>query len=185
MEHGPASLSILGLSLLALSALAGPASAQAVSTAPCVAAVSVAPAAVGVVAAARPASAVSIPALRVHRTPFGRLEICDGDRRIARIGWLGGGLSELTAGNPAAERLASQFRMQRRTGLVLSALAVAGAAVVFQRVNDAGKDPMELGDPESYVLMGAMGALLGGMIQINASRRTLDGLTETLSGSAW
>lgn len=185
MRQRPAALSILGLSLIFLPPLAGPASAQAMATHACVASVPVVAASAEVVPMSRPPSAVDMPALRVHRTRFGRLDICDGERSIARVGWLGGGLSELTAGNPAAERLATRFRAQRRTGLILSTLAVVGAGVVFQRVTDVRQDPLALGDPESYVLMGAMGALIGGMVQIDASRRTMDGLAETLPGSVW
>jgi hypothetical protein len=179
MRHGIAASPFAVLLLVPL-AFAQPATAQA-SAGPCV--VSEDGTTPGAVT--RPVSAVESRVMRIQRDRLGRIDLCDGASSVARVGWLGGGLGEVTAGNVEAQGLASRFRMQRRTGLLLSVLAVAGSAVVFQRFADTRQDPLELGDPESFVLMGAMGALVGGMVQLNASRGTLDRLADSLAGSRW
>lgn len=98
------------------------------------------------------------------------------------VGTFGGGLGVLEQRRPEIAPLASRFRMQRRTGIVLGLLALAGGAVVFERFSDATADPMELGDPEANILLGSLGAMTLSIVQLEASGRTLHAIAAGFRG---
>ena len=119
---------------------------------------------------------------QVIQGTLGRAQLdLPGITRI-EVGTFGGGLSVLERRRPDVTPLAARFRMQRRSGILMGLAAIAGSAIVIERFADTGRSPLELGDPEANIAIGALGAMAFSVIQLEASGRTLRRLAAGFRG---
>ena len=110
---------------------------------------------------------------RIRHGFLGRAELELPGINTVRVGILGGGLEQLEQREPEVAPLAARFRMQRRSAIVLGIAALVGGAVAFERFADNGRDPLELGDPGSNLLMGSLGVATLSLFQLRSADRTL------------
>ena len=110
---------------------------------------------------------------RVTATSLGRAQLDLPGVTTFRVGTFGGGLDELERRRPEIGPLATRFRTQRRTGIVLGIAAVATGLLAFERFAGDSRTRLELGDPAANLLLGSMGTLTFAAIQLEASERTL------------
>jgi hypothetical protein len=117
----------------------------------------------------------------IHYSRFGGATLTAADVAPLQVGVFGGGLASIEARRPDLAPLASQFRVQRRSGLALGAAAAVAGTIVFARYTDMSRPAFELTDPEGLMMMGAMGAFTLSAVQLRAADRTLHRLAEGLA----
>lgn len=127
-------------------------------------------------------AAAQAPVDRVQYRTIGTAEVSVPGVTPFDVGLFGGGLAEMERRNPEIAPLASRFRVQRRTGLLLSVVAVTGAAIGIGRMLDANRGVMEITDPQAGALIGGIAAFALSGVQLNAAAHTLNEIAAELPG---
>ncbi len=115
---------------------------------------------------------------RIHAGSLGSAQLDLPGVTMVQVGPLGGGLGHLEARRPDLAPLAERFRVQRRTGIALGLVALAGGVIAFNRFADMDQPTMELGEPESNIMIAALGAMTLSIVQLEASGRTLRAIAD-------